>query len=617
MIKQIGRENTAAPLLQRPSATGSHLAISTEELMRLRFVANGTNPASLILRHGSVLSSFTGEFLPRDVVISRRHIAAITPWDHFTPNAGVEEIHVRGKHVYTKLVPGELARLSVPRGTTTVLADANCIANALGERGLDFMGETKTPLRIFRQVSHKVLGSGPHLELGGAKLETAEIARRVALPEAVTLGESNPFSLDLASAEKQSAALQAGKRITGHTALLKNEPLWAYAAGGIGDDHNAHKTEDVVERLRLGLMLTVMSGSMNSNIESVFSDIEALKDGLTHISFCADDKLVEDIDKTGHIDRHVREAIALGAPAVKAYRMATLNPALYYRIDHLVGSISPGRLADILIIDQLEEVRPEIVIVNGIVVARNNTALFANTDKIPDFVLNTIYLHPNFFSAAKYAIHVGSITYAWVQAMEMYDGYFKRAFHARLSPDASGNLLCNLDLDILKVVVIDRHHGSENRGVGFNLVVIGTNDEEIAFAARAIDSLGGGYVTVADGKLLASVKLDVAGCMSSAKWEDVRDQSLVCDEAAKSLGCGIQAPFLIASFVGLNGVPDLGLTEKGLIDCQAQELIDVVLSEEEVGDVGSLAEYPVSAPVKVCCRCPSHASDIHRIIESR
>jgi adenine deaminase len=270
-------------------------------------------------------------------------------------------------------------------------------------------------------------------------------------------------------------------------------------------------------------------------------------------------------------------------------------------------------------------------------VARNNTALFANTDKIPDFVLNTIYLHPNFFSAAKYAIHVGSITYAWVQAMEMYDGYFKRAFHARLSPDASGNLLCNLDLDILKVVVIDRHHGSENRGVGFvrgfglrkgaiacttncenqNLVVIGTNDEEIAFAARAIDSLGGGYVTVADGKLLASVKLDVAGCMSSAKWEDVRDQSLVCDEAAKSLGCGIQAPFLIASFVGLNGVPDLGLTEKGLIDCQAQELIDVVLSEEEVGDVGSLAEYPVSAPVKVCCRCPSHASDIHRIIESR
>ncbi len=155
-------------------------------------------------------------------------------------------------------------------------------------------------------MSHKVPGSSrPELELGGAHLPTTEICYRVGQPEAVTLGESNPFSLDLASAQKQSAALQAGKRITGHTALLKNEPLWAYAAGGIGDDHNAHETEDVVERLRLGMMLTVMSGSMNSNIESVFSDIDALKDGLTHIAFCADDKLVEDLDSTGHIDRHV------------------------------------------------------------------------------------------------------------------------------------------------------------------------------------------------------------------------------------------------------------------------------------------------------------------------
>lgn len=175
--------------------------------------------------------------------------------------------------------------------------------------------------------------------------------------EAVTLGESNPFSLDLASAQKQSAALQAGKRVTGHTALLKNEPLWAYAAGGIGDDHNASRTEDVIERLRLGMMLTVMSGSMNSNIPGVFSDVGALKDGLTHIAFCADDKYVEDLDSTGHIDLHVRESIALGVSPVHAYRMATLNPALYYRIDHLVGTISPSKIADILILEKLEEAR--------------------------------------------------------------------------------------------------------------------------------------------------------------------------------------------------------------------------------------------------------------------
>lgn len=188
-------------------------------------------------------------------------------------------------------------------------------------------------------------------------MTAAELCERVSQSEAATLGESNPFSLDLASAQKQAAALHAGKRITGHTALLENEPLWAYAAGGIGDDHNAHQPEDVIERLRLGMMLTVMSGSMNSNIASVFSDIPALKDGLGHISFCADDKLVEDLDSEGHIDYHVRQAIKLGVNTMSAYRMATLNPAAYYRLDHLIGSVTPAKLADLLILDNLEDVR--------------------------------------------------------------------------------------------------------------------------------------------------------------------------------------------------------------------------------------------------------------------
>jgi adenine deaminase len=188
-------------------------------------------------------------------------------------------------------------------------------------------------------------------------VSTAELCERVSQSNAATLGESNPFSLDLASAQKQATALHAGKRITGHTALLQNEPLWAYAAGGIGDDHNAHQPEDVIERLRLGMMLTVMSGSMNSNIESVFSDIPLFKEGLGHMCFCADDKLAEDLDREGHIDHHVRTAIKMGVSRIKAYRMATLNPASYYRVDHLIGSATPGKLADLLILDNLEDAR--------------------------------------------------------------------------------------------------------------------------------------------------------------------------------------------------------------------------------------------------------------------
>lgn len=233
----------------------------------------------------------------------------------------------------------------------------------LEEECSQFQGTTKTPLRIFRQVSHKIPGNGSDIELGGTSVSTSELCERVSQCEAATLGESNPFSLDVASAQKQAAALHAGKRITGHTALLANEPLWAYCAGGIGDDHNAHMPGDVLETLRLGIMLTVMSGSMNSNIESVFSDIPMLKDGLEHISFCADDKLAEDLDSEGHIDHHVRTAIRMGVKPMMAYRMATLNAASYYRLDHLLGSVTPAKLADLLILDNLEEarsVRPEI-----------------------------------------------------------------------------------------------------------------------------------------------------------------------------------------------------------------------------------------------------------------
>lgn len=228
------------------AATGAGLSITAPELSNLRHVARGTQPPTVIIRHGMVLSLHTGELLDRDVLVSGRHIAALTPWDHFPSTkygkAEVREIDARGKFIspgfidahihieYTKLVPGELARLSVPRGTTTVLADANCAANVLGGAGMDYMGTTSTPLRIFRQVSHKVPMSGPDIELGGTSVSTEEICDRVSRSEAVTLGESNPFSLDMESAEKQAAALRAGKRITGHTALLKNEPLWAYCA---------------------------------------------------------------------------------------------------------------------------------------------------------------------------------------------------------------------------------------------------------------------------------------------------------------------------------------------------------------------------------------------------
>lgn len=336
-----------------------------------------------------------------------------------------------------------------------------------------------------------------------------------------------------------------------------------------------------------------------------------------HICFCADDKLVEDLDREGHIDHHIRKAVACGVDPLKAWRMATLGPAAFYRLDHLVGSVTPSRLADLQLVPDLAEARPSLVLVGGVIVARDGKALFENHDEIPAITRNTIHLHPG-ISEASFATRAEGEK-VWVQAMEMYDGYFKRAFHAELTV-VDGKVACDIERDVLKVAIVDRHHATETIGVGFvrgfrlkrgaiaattncenqNLVIVGTSDREIAFATKSIGRLGGGYVVVADGEVLNHAPLAIAGCMSDQPWEIVRDQSLACDQAARAIGCEMPAPFLIMSFIGLAGVPDLGLTERGLIETKTQSFAEVVL-----GMKGGL----------VCCRCPSHLHDVHRLMD--
>ena len=597
---------------------------TVEQLHRLRLVANGSQPGDLIVRNARVLAVHTGEVLDRDVVLAGAHIAAVTPVGRFGAQAAVDaggaflvpnfidtHIHIE----YTMLTPGRLAEVIVPRGTTTLLADPNCIANVLGAPGMDLVAGTSAPLRILQQISPEVPRL-PEMELGGALVPDSEIHRRIARPNAVSLGEGNPFNLSIESARKQHAALAAGKRITGHTARLADEPLWAYLAGGVGDDHNAFTTDEVLDRLRLGAAITVMAGSMNDNTPSVFADVDALGSGVAHICFCADDKHVVDLVDQGHIDHHVRQAVRAGVAPELAIRMATLNAATHFRLDHVLGSITPGRLADFMLLDDLADPRPTVVWVGGVEVARHGLALFADTDEMPAWSRNTIHLAPE-LDASSFRLDVDAPT-AWVQAVEMYDGYFKRAFHAELST-SDGAVQCDTERDVLKVAIVDRHHASETIGLGYvrgfglqrgalaattncenqNLVLVGTDDADIALAARTAASIGGGYVAVADGEVLATCALPIGGIMSDAPWAEVVAASRAVDAAAAMLGCRIHAPFMIMAFIGLAGVPDLGLTEKGLIDVATQTFAPVLLT-----------------PDLVCCRCPSHAHDVHRMFDS-
>lgn len=592
---------------------GAHLVPSPEQLLRLQRVAAGAEPADLAVRDGTVLALHGREMLRRDVLICGPHIAAVTPPGRLAANS---EIDAAGRWVspgfidthlhieYTLLTPGELARLVVPRGTTTVLADPNCLANVMGPVGMDIAGTTGTPLRIFRQVSHKVPRT-PELELGGGTVPEGEILARLSDPLAVTLGESNPFDLEESAARKSHRALAAGRRITGHSARIASEPLWSYAAAGVFDDHNAFEPDEVIERLRLGIGITVMSGSMNDNVRPLFADPGRVAGGFDQFTFCADDRHVGDLAGEGHIDHHVRTAIDCGVEPVEAYRMATLNAARSYRLDHLVGSITPTRLADLMLLEDLEDVRPSLVLVGGEIAGRDGAATFTNGDTLPESCRGTVRLHPDIGPASfRVDAEAGPEEVAVVRAMEMYDGYFKRAFEAELAIE-DGSVAADPAADIAKIAVVDRHHASHTLAMGFvrgfglragaigittncenqNLVVLGTSDVELAHAARALEAVGGGYVVVAGGDVLASLPLPYGGCMSDRPWEEVHAGLEEVTAAARSLGCAIASPFMILSFVGLAGVPDYGLTEKGLIDTFTQTFL----------------------PVLVCCRCPAHA----------
>jgi adenine deaminase len=584
---------------------------TTEELHVLRQVAGGQRPADVAIRGGRVLHVHTGEVKAADVLVHGRHIAAVVPPGrlHAEQTVDAEGLYVAPTFVdahvhieYTMLSPGELARISVPHGTTTLLSDPDCVANVLGEEGVDYMRGTTTPLRIFQQVTSDVPRRGD-FGLNNRRIEQAEILRRLGEPDAVSLGESNPYLLDIPIAEACATAIREGRRITGHTARLTGEPLWAYLAGGVGDDHNAATLEEVLERLRLGMVVTLQAGSMADSCADVLGRPDLLGLVASHICFAADDKLVEDLVDTGHIDHHVRSAVKLGVDPVLAVRMASLNAAAHFRIDHLVGSVTPSRLADLQLLPDLFEFAPVSVWVDGREVARDGGPLFDNTDVTPEPYTRTIRLGAALAPAtlevrAPDEVVVGD--QAWVQAVEMYDGYYKRAFHVQL-PVVDGVVQPDPSIDVAKIAVVDRHHGSGTAGLAFvrgfglrtgaiaattncdngNAVVVATSDADLLHALAVIDEIGGGFVCVADGEVQATVPLPIAGVMATAPFETVYEQSRAVNAAAAALGCRIHAPFMILAFVGLVGVPDLGLTERGLVDLGQMSFTDVVLPLED------------------------------------
>jgi adenine deaminase len=558
------------------------------DLARRLAVARGEEPADLVVRGGRVLSVFTREWLETDIAIAEGYVAGLGDYE------GTEEVDATGRYVVPgfidahlhlespKLLPDEFARLVLPLGTTAVVADPHELANVLGTDGvhwlLDFCAEL--PLDVYFMASSSVPASrfeSPRRALNEGDLQGLLRRRRV-----LGLAEMMNFPGVIGGDEDEltKLGLTGATHVDGHAPGVVGKQLNAYAAAGIRSDHEALTVEEGRERLRAGMWVLIREASMARNLLALLPLVEEY--GTSRIAFCTDDKDPDDIAENGHINGMVRDAVAAGIAPEDALVLGSLNPALWHGLDHL-GALAPGYQADVLILPDLESFRPEVVLKRGRpveVIARS---------EVPEWVKHTVRIGP--VAAERFRIQWPNEAKARVIGLVPDQVVTESLVEEPTVRD--GEAVADPPRDLAKIAVIERHLGTGRVGLGFvrgfglergalgstvahdahNLVVVGTNDADMARVVERLGELGGGIVAVDDGEVLAELPLPVGGLLADLPLAEVVERSRACTEAAERLGCRGATPFLTMSFLALSVIPSLKITDQGLIDVDRFELV--------------------------------------------
>jgi adenine deaminase len=554
-------------------------------LSRRLAVARGEEPADLVVRGGRVLSVFTREWLEADVAIADGAIAGLGAYD------GREELDATGRWVVpgfvdahmhlesSKLLVDEFARLVLPFGTTAVVADPHEIANVLGTDGVHWLLDATAglPLEVFFMASSCVPASqfeSPRRELSPGDLDALLRRRRV-----IGLAEMMNFPGVISGLPSELAKLELATHVDGHAPGVLGRDLNAYAAAGIRSDHEAYSAEEGRERLRAGMWLLIREGSAARNLQALLPLLAEYGPG--RIAFCTDDREPEHIADDGHINSMVRDAVAAGIAPEDALVCASLNPALWHRLDHL-GAVAPGYQADLLLLGDLERFVPETVLKAG------RTVTDIPRAPVPDWVRHTVRVGafgPEMFRVpwtGGQARVIGVVPGQIVTDALVDEPSFR-----------AGEAVADASRDLAKIAVVERHLGTGRVGLGFvrgftlergaiassvahdahNLVVVGMNDASMAAAVRRLANRGGGIVVVDGAEVLAELPLPVAGLLSDAPLEQVVAASREINEAVRTLGCRLEAPFQHLAFLALSVIPSLKLTDRGLVDVDRFELV--------------------------------------------
>jgi adenine deaminase len=558
-----------------------------EDLARRLAVARGDEPADAVVRGGRVLSVFTREWLEGDVAICDGYVAGIGDYD------GREVIDASGRwivpgfvdaHLHLespKLLPDEFARLVLPLGTTTVVADPHEIANVLGTDGVHWLLDlcADLPLDVFFMASSCVPAS--EFESPRRPLSTGDLEGLMRRTRVIGLAEMMNFPGVVSGFESELAklGLEGASHVDGHAPSVLGKALNAYASAGIRSDHEARTVEEGRERLRAGMWLLIREASGARNLRDLLPLVREY--GPARIAFCTDDREPEHIADEGHINSMVRAAVAEGITPEDAVVMASLNPAVWHGLRD-IGAVAPGYQADLVVLPDLEGFVPELVLKRGRPIPE------IHTPEVPDWVKHTVRIRAvasNHFAIPwdGGAAHVIGIVPDQIVTEALVDE----------PTTVDGLAVADPDRDLAKIAVIERHLGTGRIGIGFvrgfglksgalastvahdahNIVVVGMNDHDMARAVVRLSETGGGVVVTEGRGVRAELPLPVAGLLSTAPLEEVLERSRSCVEAARKLGCELPSPFQTMAFLALSVIPSLKITDRGLIDVDRFELI--------------------------------------------
>jgi adenine deaminase len=549
-------------------------------------VARGDEPADLVLSGGRVLSVFTKEWLDVDVAVKDGHVVGLGRYE------GRESLDVQGAYLVpgfidahmhiesSKLMVDEFARAVLAHGTTAVVADPHEIANVLGTDGIHWLLDCceDLPLDVFVMASSCVPAS--RFESPRRPFTTGDIESLLRRSRTIGIAEMMNFPGVIAGAPSELAKLETGltDHVDGHAPGVRGPALNAYISAGISTDHEAFTFEEALEKRRLGMWVLLREASIARNLRDLLPLVKRY--GTERCAFCTDDREPDFIVEHGHINQMVRVAVEEGISPEDAVVMATINPATCHRLWRL-GAIAPGYQADILVLDDLKSFRPRSVLKRG--AAPKFVSLEA-----PEWVRQTVSLAP--VDASSFHVLVGPKN---IRVMRVIPAQLITGVETVEPKVEGGCIMADPARDLVKIAVVERHHASGRIGLGFatnvglnrgafastvahdahNIVVLGVDDADMAACVTRLAEIGGGIVIAEGGRAVEELPLPIAGLMSDRPLAEVDQRLRSMEKRLNAMGVTMAAPFMTLSFLALSVIPELKITDRGLVDVGRFELV--------------------------------------------